>query len=178
VSGDRLAPSFWERVDRGSDDEGCWTWMGTKTPDGYGVFYDVRVKGSRRAHRVAYEALVGPIPNGLQIDHLCRTRNCVNPTHMEAVSSRVNTLRGEGPTASKYRQTHCVNGHEFTPENTKIRSNGIHRQCRECMRITDRKKRKRGTAEERRIKWREAKRRTRANHRLARLDSGAAEENT
>ena len=72
-------------------DNGCWQWCRFVTYDGYGVAYD---KGQARAHRVSYKAFKGPIQAGFVIDHLCRNRACVNPEHLEAVSSRTNTLRG------------------------------------------------------------------------------------
>lgn len=105
----------------------CWEWTASKA-HGYGYF-----NGSR-AHRFAYELLVGPIPDGLVIDHLCRNRGCVNPDHLEPVTQRENTMRGYSFSRLHARKTHCIRGHEFTPENTKTRSNGA-RICRECMRL-------------------------------------------
>lgn len=127
---------FWLRVDKGGPG-GCWLWTGCIGTAGYGFFYT----GVRQAnaHRFAYEAAVGPIPDGMQLDHLCRVRRCVNPGHLEAVSSRENTLRGHGPAALNARQTHCIRGHEFTPENTYVRSNRS-RDCRECKRESRRKR--------------------------------------
>lgn len=85
-------------------------------------------------HRIMYEDFVGPIPVGLQIDHLCRNMRCVNPAHLEPVTGRQNTLRGVGPTAQNARKTHCVHGHEFTEDNTYVERGGG-RHCRECHRI-------------------------------------------
>jgi hypothetical protein len=82
------------------------------------------------AHRVTYEALVGSIPDGLDLDHLCRNRGCCNPEHLEPVTKAENLLRGEGVCAKNARKTHCSRGHEFTPENTIVRPNG--RACRLC----------------------------------------------
>lgn len=104
---------------------GCFIWIGWVKPHGYGLF------GKRLAHRVSYECAKGAIPEGLVIDHLCRNRCCVNPTHLEAVTQKVNTLRGVGPTAKNAVKTHCKHGHEFTPQNTIIR-NGGERRCQRC----------------------------------------------
>ena len=126
--------SFWLRVDR-SDPEGCWPWLGRINADtGYG---ECRLLGQPNAHRVAYIYARGPIPLGLQIDHLCRNRACLNPAHLEVVTQRENILRGTSPSAQHHRQTHCSRGHEFTPENTYREANG-HRRCRPCYRAWDR----------------------------------------
>jgi hypothetical protein len=85
----------------------------------------------RRAHRVAFEWLVGPVPKGLVLDHLCRNRGCVNPSHLEPVTQQVNTLRGAGPAARNANKAHCKWGHEFTPENTGVDKRGK-RWCKTC----------------------------------------------
>lgn len=122
---------FWAKVVRDPETD-CWLWLAA-TSNGYGRFtaHDHR---QEQAHRLAYEMLVGPIPDGLQIDHLCRVRNCVNPAHMEPVSARVNTLRGVGATARKARQTHCVHGHPLDSMTT-LRDGSVHRICLTCHRI-------------------------------------------
>lgn len=78
-------------VDKTSDEGGCWLWTGTRNRGGYGDFR--MPEGPRRAHRLAYENLVGPIPEGLELDHLCRVRNCVNPQHLEPVTRSENARR-------------------------------------------------------------------------------------
>lgn len=108
----------------------CWNWMKYKTQDGYG-----QSKWGDKldyAHRIAYELFVGDIPKGMVIDHLCRNRGCVNPDHLEAVDVQTNILRGISPTAKLAKMTHCVNGHEFTPNNIYFSKLG--RNCRTCRR--------------------------------------------
>lgn len=108
---------------------GCWIWNLYKTPRGYGQVGNSG--GSKWAHRWAYELLVGPISGGLELDHLCRVPSCVNPAHLEPVTHAENVRRGDGITAINSRKTACSRGHEFTPENTGIRSTGA-RKCKAC----------------------------------------------
>jgi hypothetical protein len=139
------ATRFWEKVAVAGPDD-CWEWTASKHRQGYGSFWD----GERgtRAHRWAYEQIVGPIPDGLQLDHLCRNRACVNPVHLEPVTNRENVLRGDGPTAHQARQTHCKWGHELSPENTyRSPKHPSKRFCRRCF-VTRRKDRQLPRAQE------------------------------
>ena len=115
--------------------EGCWLWTASMFKDGYGKF---RVGDThKRAHRVAYEIMVGPIPDGLQIDHLCRNRACINPKHLEAVTGMVNFLRGESLGARAIRTGKCMKGHSNWRQYKRAR------YCRECDRIRTAAKRAR-----------------------------------
>lgn len=118
----------------------CWEWRGHLMPNGYGVVTEVRrPSASRLAHRNAYELATGPIPDGSDLDHLCRNRRCFNPSHLEPVTRRENLLRGSTGPALNARKTHCKHGHPFTPTNTTYRRNGK-RECRQCNRIRCRRR--------------------------------------
>ena len=111
-------------------ESGCWLWAGVWNTKGYGI---IQVNHYRyAAHRIAYELFTGPIPEGLQIDHLCRVRCCVNPVHLEVVTSRENTLRGMSPQAQLARQTHCKYGHPLAGDNLLRLKNPRLRACRAC----------------------------------------------
>jgi hypothetical protein len=113
---------------------GCWVWQRQISTSGYGMTsYQGKYMG---AHRAVYLLEKGEIPEGLELDHLCRNRACINPEHLEPVTRRENLLRGETRTARRARQTHCKRGHEFTPENTII--DGGTRRCRACKNERDR----------------------------------------
>lgn len=108
----------------------CWLWTGNVEDQGYGVFH---IGGGKtvKAYRLVYEMTVGEISEGLQPDHLCRVRACVNPSHLEPVTKKENVLRGIGPTAINAQKTYCIHGHPFEGDNLIIRSNG-NRDCRTC----------------------------------------------
>lgn len=108
---------------------GCWLWLGAISNTGYGRLgprYDETL-----AHRVFYILYRGPIPDGLTLDHLCRNRSCVNPSHLEPVTNAENCARG-----AQYLRTFpaCRHGHLWTPENTYIQPRSGSRICRECVR--------------------------------------------
>lgn len=111
----------------------CWEWKGPKDAKGYGLLWDTPGKRSRRVHQVVYDIYIGEMPEGMQVDHLCRNKSCANPAHLEAVTPRENTLRGDGPTAQNARKTHCPQGHEYSEENTRITPAGW-RMCLTCER--------------------------------------------
>lgn len=112
----------------------CWPWDGAINSCGYGSF---RVKDGKAwtscgAHRVGYEYFRGKVPEGLELDHLCRRRDCVNPWHLEAVEKRVNILRGDGAGAKAARKTHCKYGHPLSGDNLVVAKNRKERICFEC----------------------------------------------
>lgn len=121
-------------------DSGCWLWRGNLQPkSGYGRFW-LDARTDRLAHRLSYSWSGLDIPESLVIDHLCRNRACVNPAHMEPVTNVENVMRGESIWAKNARKTHCLKGHEFTPENTWTSKHNM-RHCRECARIRKRESR-------------------------------------
>lgn len=127
--------AFWARVnkdgpipERRPDLGPCWLWLGAKTGNGYGLFWDgIRLVA---AHRWRYQQVHGPLDKSITLDHLCRARSCVNERHVEPVTNRVNVLRGVGVSAENARKTHCLRGHELTGENVYLRGNRRH--CRQC----------------------------------------------
>lgn len=128
---------IFERFDKSSGDE-CWIWKGYVNPKGYGSLrknLGPGVNTTTLAHRAVYEMMVGKIPETLQLDHLCRNRSCVNPSHLEPVTAKENVLRGIGISAKNKRKTHCKRNHEFTPENSVPTFNGKTwgKQCRICV---------------------------------------------
>jgi hypothetical protein len=136
---DRTGPLKRSAVERFADkialtDAGCLLWLGGVTLGGYGVFAELANRGSEEksmAHRWSWEYHVGPIPEGLDIDHLCRIRACVNPDHLEPVTRQENIRRAAAV------KTHCPSGHEYAPANTYVRPGTVHRKCRACSRERD-----------------------------------------
>ncbi len=128
--GQPLEQRFWSRVIK---TDTCWLWQGNTSAGGggYGSIYSGGK--NRLVHHVVFELLGKKIPKGLEADHLCRVRHCVNPDHIEFVTLRENQLRGYGVSGINARKTHCVRGHKFTPENTYWRKNRYGRDCRICM---------------------------------------------
>lgn len=125
-----LTERFLEKIDV---TPGCWLWTASKRPNGYGQF---KVGDSPvPAHRFSYEHYFGSIPEGLQLDHLCRVRSCVNPAHLEPVTQAENIRRGESPPARNARKTHCPQGHAYQGDNLII--DGGYRRCRTCKRKRD-----------------------------------------
>lgn len=146
---------FWSKVDKEAPD-GCWLWTGTPGRLGYATIKMGGRDGRNvLVHRWSYERCVGPIPTGLDLDHKCHTesetclggktclhRLCVNPEHLEPVTERENSIRSLGPSGINHRKTHCIRGHEFSEENTRIVRGGG-RSCRACARMHLRAWRKR-----------------------------------
>jgi hypothetical protein len=125
---------FMSKVEKSPD--GCWIWIGSIAPNGYGKFSveKNKVRKCFNAHRWAYEYFVGPIRAGLTLDHLCRNRRCVNPSHLEPVTIRENLIRGEGVSAVNIRKTHCPKGHPLVDSPFPSHQRGQHRYCPVCSR--------------------------------------------
>jgi hypothetical protein len=146
LTSSRLA-LFMAKVDRRGPDD-CWPWLAS-LHHGYGQFNTGNRAGARMtgAHRISYEIHVGPVPAGLQLDHLCHTRDtscaggvaclhrrCVNPAHLEPVTHRVNARRGQSRAGKASRRDHCLHGHPYTAENTRTEKRTGSRTCRTCKR--------------------------------------------
>lgn len=126
---------FWAKVDKRPD--GCWVWTGTSY-EGYG--YIRRAGVTQRVYRWAYVTFVGPVPDGLELDHLCRNRSCVNPEHLEPVTHDEN-MRRAVPYHFLGNRAACANGHAFDEANTVMRADGSGRACRACRRECNRRQR-------------------------------------
>lgn len=124
----KLLARFWAKVDKTKD---CWLWTAARDPNGYGRF---RLNAHTvKAHRFAYTILVGPIPDGLTLDHLCKVRHCINPAHLEPVTHQENLLRGDTNAARNIAKTYCPCGHPLEGENlvqSELRRG--RRACRTC----------------------------------------------
>lgn len=130
------AERFWMKVER---TDTCWLWRGGLVGGAYGAFKVGRPDDRRpvMAHRYAYEQLVGPIPEGLELDHLCRVRQCVNPAHLEPVTPKENTRRGDTIQRRNWLKTECIRGHPFDEANTRhytTKKGNAARACRACER--------------------------------------------
>lgn len=148
VSGLPFEVRFWRKVNKGGpvpdfrpDLGPCWLWLGAMTKGGYGKVG----KPTRLTHRVAYELVVGPIPEGLQIDHLCRVRSCQNPAHMEPVTAHENQRRSRSVSGLNMAKTHCDAGHELSGDNLFVypedSARAGRRACRACINRNARKRR-------------------------------------
>ena len=129
-----IAERFWPKVS--ISPTGCWNWTAGLGKDGYGLFW--RDGRTEPAHRVSYELLKGPIPEGLTLDHLCRNPPCVNTAHLEAVTIGDNVRRGTNAAAVNAIKTKCIRDHSFTEANTYVTPGG-RRQCRVCNGIRHRR---------------------------------------
>jgi hypothetical protein len=134
-----LMPRVMSRIEH-DPNTGCWKWIEKTTRYGYAV---INWKGRQwLAHRAVYTKLRGAIPEGLEIDHLCDNKACVNPMHLEAVPHQVNIVRSNGAAAENARKTHCKRGHELAGENLyrQVGPYGVQRVCRSCVRLRERER--------------------------------------
>lgn len=130
---EELTDRFFDRVVEINTE--CWLWNGRHDKDGYALWDLINFFGRRetRTARISFALYYGyPVPDEMQVDHLCRNRGCVNPEHLESVTNRENTLRGSGVAAINAAKTCCKRGHEFNESNTYYRPDGTGRACRTC----------------------------------------------
>ncbi|AKY03535.1 HNH endonuclease [Streptomyces phage Hydra] len=142
LNDNKLPARFWNKVS--VSESGCWEWAAYRDRHGYGAFY---WEGKdRRAHRVSFSVLSRPIPDGMEIDHLCRNRSCVNPAHLEPVTQTENIDRGENHIGVNRTKTHCAQGHPLVEGNLVLNKLKLgHRYCLTCQRArnAENKRRKR-----------------------------------
>lgn len=132
-----LDERFWSKVLVTESVDACWLWTGPLVNCGYAQFH--LVDRMVMSHRVAYELAIGEIPDGLELDHLCRNRSCCNPHHLEPVTHAENIRRS---TVLREGKTHCLRGHPLSGENLFVRRNGV-RECKICQRAQLRRSRAR-----------------------------------
>lgn len=151
---------FWSKVDKRAPDE-CWEWSASRTPAGYGIF-NSKCFQTKAAHRIALILCGTTFQPGEVCDHMCRNRACCNPSHLRAVSQRINSIENSiGPTAINHAKNACHKGHQFTKQNTIMKRGKRH--CRECQRQHNKEYMDRNSAH-----WNEHKRQKRA------MESGKA----
>ena len=123
---------FWAKVYLPPCADDCWLWIAGKNERGYGTFMPPRTRHGY-AHRYSYELTHGAIPAGLDLDHTCRTHSCVNPSHLRAVTTRINCIENsDSPSALNAQRTHCIRGHPFDALNTYYRHDHPWRNCKAC----------------------------------------------
>lgn len=127
-----LSVRLWGRIKRDGE---CWIWKREKTQRYGTIKHDCKLY---MVHRLSYELLISKIPDGCELDHLCRNTFCINPHHLEPVTHKENILRGVGQCAINARKTHCIRGHPLSGKNLKITTSGS-RRCRICKYVNDRK---------------------------------------
>lgn len=140
MSDNRTAQERFDALSQPEPMTGCTLWLGATASRGHGHF---RFHGKLRlAHRWAYERSVGPVPDGLVLDHVCDTPACVNPEHLRPSTQRANIIRGNAPTAVNARKTHCIRGHVLADANLTVmggkQAGG--RRCRQCKRDGSRRR--------------------------------------